>query len=130
MYGLASLRVGYGVSSPDNISKLKMYKQPFNTNNFAQNAALLALKDHKFTHQSKKNNDIAMSKLIDLFNNYLLIILGHIVTLLLLELVKNQIHYLNIFLKKGVIVRPLTNYMLTDYLRVSLRNSQDNNSFY
>ena len=44
------------------------HKQPFNTNSFAQNAALLALKDYRFIRQSKKNNDIAMNKLIDLFN--------------------------------------------------------------
>ena len=41
IYGLASLRIGYGISSEKNIEKLKLYKQPFNTNLFAQKAAEL-----------------------------------------------------------------------------------------
>ena len=74
IYGLASLRVGYGISSQDNISKLRNYKQPFNSNLFAQKAALLALKDFKFTRESKENNDIARIKLPIYLMSYRLII--------------------------------------------------------
>jgi histidinol-phosphate aminotransferase len=129
MYGLASLRVGYGVSSLDNISKLKMYKQPFNTNNFAQKAALLALKDHKFIRQSKENNDIAMNKLIDLFNTLSIDYLGTYCNFITFKVGKESKLLFEYLLKKGVIVRPLTNYLLKDYLRVSLGTPQDNNIF-
>ena len=129
MYGLASLRVGYGVSSLDNISKLKMYKQPFNTNNFAQKAALLALKDHKFIRQSKENNDIAMNKLIDLFNTLSIDYLGTYCNFITFKVGKESKLLFEYLLKKGVIVRPLTNYMLKDYLRVSLGTPQDINIF-
>jgi histidinol-phosphate aminotransferase len=129
MYGLASLRVGYGVSSLENISKLKMYKQPFNTNNFAQNAALLALKDHKFILQSKENNNNAMNKLIDLFNKLSIDYLGTYCNFITFKVGKESKLLFEYLLKKGVIVRPLTNYMLKDYLRVSLGTPQDNNIF-
>ena len=129
MYGLASLRVGYGVSSLDNISKLKMYKQPFNTNNFAQKAALLALKDHKFIRHSKENNDIAMNKLIDLFNTLSIDYLGTYCNFITFKVGKESKLLFEYLLKKGVIVRPLTNYLLKDYLRVSLGTPQDNNIF-
>ena len=129
IYGLASLRMGYGVSSLDNISKLKMHKQPFNTNSFAQNAALLALKDHKFIHQSKNNNDIAMNKLIDLFNTLSIDYLGTYCNFITFKVGKESKLLFEYLLKKGVIVRPLTNYMLKDYLRVSLGTPHDNNIF-
>ena len=129
IYGLASLRVGYGISSQDNISKLKMYKQPFNTNSFAQNAALLALKDYKFIRQSKKNNDIAMNKLIDLFNTLSIDYLGTYCNFITFKAGKESKQLFEYLIKKGVIVRPLTNYMLRDYLRVSLGTPQDNNIF-
>ena len=54
IYGIAALRIGYGVSTVSNISDLKIFKQPFNTNGIAQNAALLALKDKKFYRKVRK----------------------------------------------------------------------------
>tara|TARA_B100001063_G_scaffold219632_1_gene223914 strand:- start:2124 stop:3227 length:1104 start_codon:yes stop_codon:yes gene_type:complete len=129
MYGLASLRVGYGISSPDNITKLRMYKQPFNTNIFAQKAALLALKDSNFTRQSKENNDIAMKKLINLFNTLSISYLGTYCNFITFKVGKKSKSLFEYLLKNGVIVRPLNNYMLKDYLRVSLGTPQDNNVF-
>ena len=64
IYGIAALRIGYGVSTVSNISDLKIFKQPFNTNGIAQNAALLALKDKKFYKLSKENNKTLQQKLM------------------------------------------------------------------
>ena len=129
IYGLASLRVGYGVSSHDNINKLNNYKQPFNTNLFAQKAALLALKDSKFICLSKENNDIAMSKLVDLFDKLSINYLGTYCNFITFRVGKESKTLFEYLLKKGVIVRPLTNYGLADYLRVSLGTPHDNNIF-
>ena len=129
IYGLASLRVGYGISSQDNISKLKNYKQPFNSNLFAQKAALLALKDSKFTRESKENNDISMTKLTDLFNKLSIDYLGTYCNFITFRAGKQSKKLFEYLLKKGVIVRPLANYGLSDYLRVSLGTPHDNNFF-
>jgi histidinol-phosphate aminotransferase len=129
IYGLASLRVGYGISSQENISKLKNYKQPFNSNLFAQKAALLALNDFTFTRESKKNNDIARVKLTDLFNRLSINYLGTYCNFITFRVGKNSKQLFEYLLKKGVIVRPLANYGLTDYLRVSLGTPRDNNIF-
>ncbi len=129
IYGLASLRVGYGISSRENIYNLKNYKQPFNSNLFAQKAALLALKDSNFTQQSKENNDVAMNKLTHLFNILSIDYLGtycNFITFRVGEKSKSLFEYL---LKNGVIVRPLSNYGLSDYLRVSIGTPHDNNIF-
>ena len=129
IYGLASLRVGYGISSQENISKLKNYKQPFNSNLFAQKAALLALRDFAFTRESKENNDIARIKLIDLFNSLSINYLGTYCNFITFRAGKQSKQLFEYLLKKGVIIRPLTNYGLTDYLRVSLGTPHDNNIF-
>ena len=129
IYGLASLRVGYGISSQDNISILKNYKQPFNSNLFAQKAALLALKDFTFTRESKENNDIARIKLIDLFNELSIDYLGTYCNFITFRAGKQSKKLFEYLLKKGIIVRPLANYGLTDYLRVSLGTTRDNNVF-
>ena len=129
IYGLASLRVGYGISTQDNISKLKNFKQPFNSNLFAQKAALLALKDFKFTRESKENNDIARIKLTALFKKLSIDYLGTYCNFITFRAGKQSKQLFEYLLKNGVIVRPLTNYGLTDYLRVSLGTPHDNNIF-
>ena len=129
IYGLASLRVGYGISSQENISKLKNYKQPFNSNLFAQKAALLALRDFAFTRESKQNNDIARIKLINLFNSLSINYLGTYCNFITFRAGKQSKQLFEYLLKKGVIIRPLTNYGLRDYLRVSLGTPHDNNIF-
>lgn len=129
IYGLASLRIGYGISSKDNISKLKNYKQPFNSNLFAQKAALLALKDLRFTRESKENNDIARIKLTNLFNKLSIDYLGTYCNFITFRAGKQTKKLFEYLLKRGVIVRPLANYGLTDYLRVSLGTPHDNNIF-
>ena len=129
IYGLASLRVGYGISSGENISVLKNYKQPFNSNLFAQKAALLALKDFTFMRASKENNDFAMTKLTDLLNMLSIDYLGTCCNFITFRAGKQSKQLFEYLLKKGIIVRPLANYGLADYLRVSLGTPRDNNIF-
>jgi len=53
-YGLAGLRVGYGVSSPEIIKYMEAVREPFNVNSLAQIGAIGALKDKEFLARSKK----------------------------------------------------------------------------
>ena len=129
IYGLASLRVGYGISSPENIEMLKLFKQPFNTNMFAQKAALLALKDKKFIKLSKDNNFLAMKELTDVFNKLSITYLGTYCNFLTFKAGINSKGLFTYLLKQGIIIRPLTNYKLPDYLRVSLGKPKDNQKF-
>tara|TARA_B100000900_G_C20560880_1_gene708843 strand:+ start:602 stop:1705 length:1104 start_codon:yes stop_codon:yes gene_type:complete len=129
IYGLASLRIGYGISSSKNIQKLQEFKQPFNTNMFAQKAALLALKDKKFIKMSKDNNSMAMKKLTDTLNKLSITYLGTNCNFLTFKAGANSQKLFLYLLKKGIIVRPLTNYKLPDYLRVSLGKPRDNQKF-
>lgn len=56
IYGLASLRIGYGISHPGIIRALEPAREPFNTSSFAQLAALTALKDQEFVMKCRETN--------------------------------------------------------------------------
>lgn len=129
IYGLASLRIGYGISSEKNIEKLKLYKQPFNTNFFAQKAAEIALNDHNFVSESKQNNNIASAGLIQLFNKLSIRYLGTYCNFITFEVGQNSKALFEYLLKKGIVVRPLANYKLPKYLRVSLGTVKEMDAF-
>ena len=129
IYGLASLRIGYGISSEKNIEKLKLYKQPFNTNLFAQKAAEIALNDHRFINESKRNNSIASADLIQLLDKLSIRYLGTYCNFITFEAGRNSKALFEHLLKKGIVVRPLINYKLSKYLRVSLGTMREMNAF-
>jgi histidinol-phosphate aminotransferase len=54
IYGLAALRVGYGIANPSIIRALEPAREPFNLNSFAQLAARVALEDKEFVEQTKE----------------------------------------------------------------------------
>ena len=63
IYGLASLRIGWGYGQKKIIDALNVIKPPFNVNEVAQKAALESLKDIKFISRSIKHNIIYARKL-------------------------------------------------------------------
>ncbi|HLS08279.1 histidinol-phosphate transaminase [Lentibacillus sp.] len=61
-YGLAGLRIGYGITNPELIPGLDVVRGPFNTSSFAQQAALVALEDDEFIEDTvSRNNAIKKS---------------------------------------------------------------------
>jgi histidinol-phosphate aminotransferase len=56
IYGLASLRIGYGIADPQIIHNINQVREPFNTTRYAQTAALAALADQDFIVQCREQN--------------------------------------------------------------------------
>src|SRR5690606_25481727 len=56
IYGLASLRIGYGIGRPDIIRFINQVREPFNTTRYGQAAALASLADTAFIEQCRKRN--------------------------------------------------------------------------
>jgi len=56
IYGLASLRIGYGIGRPDIIRFVNQVREPFNTTRYAQAAAKAALEDTAFIEECKRRN--------------------------------------------------------------------------
>lgn len=118
-YGLAGLRVGYGVGHPAVIDLLNRVRHPFNINLPALAAAEAALDDAEFLVRSFQANQAGLQKLakglddlgiehVPSKGNFLLAKVGESARVNL-EL-----------LKRGIIVRPVGNYGLSQFLRVSV----------
>lgn len=56
IYGLASLRIGFGIGHPDVVRSINQVREPFNTTSFAQKAGLAALQDHEFIRTCREAN--------------------------------------------------------------------------
>ena len=68
IYGLASLRIGYGIGHPEVIRLINQVREPFNTNRLAQAAALAALGDQNFIEECKLRNTEGIGYLNEQFD--------------------------------------------------------------
>lgn len=155
-YGLASLRVGYALAHEQVADMLNRVRQPFNVNSVAQAAAVAALQDAGFVQQTFTLNQRGMKQIVDgltglgleyipSFGNFisfkiaghvlmepLAIRLGHQKTMpksLAMSPVEGAAHIYRRLLELGVIVRPIANYDMPDYLRVSIGLETENKKF-
>ncbi len=128
-YGLAGLRVGYALSEPEVADLLNRIRQPFNVNSLALAAATAAVNDDDYLAQTKQANDAGMSQLLDGFEVLGLSSIpskGNFVTV---DVGMSGDQVFDALLHKGVIVRPVTNYGLPQYIRVSIGLESENNRF-
>lgn len=128
IYGLAGLRIGYGLASAEIADLMNRVRQPFNCNNLALAAAIAALDDHEFMARSHAMNRAGMEQIIagikrlgltyiPSHGNFLTFKAGDAATV-------NQ----NL-LKQGVIVRPIAGYGMPEWLRVTIGTEADNLRF-
>ena len=130
-YGLAGLRIGYGVGTSNLIELMNRVRQPFNVNNVAQLAAIASLKDNAFIEESRILNNQGMKQIVDAFNNLGLQFIpsyGNFVSFKLQDEKTTMLYYQHL-LKNGVIVRPISNYDLPEFLRVSVGLEKENEIF-
>jgi histidinol-phosphate aminotransferase len=127
-YGLAGLRVGYGLASAPVADLMNRIRQPFNVSNVGQAAALAALGDAQFVAQSAELNRSGMQQLtngfaslgldwIESFGNFVSVRVGDA------GKVFRQL------LERGVIVRPVAGYGMPEHLRVSVGLESENRRF-
>ncbi|MFC0250774.1 histidinol-phosphate transaminase [Massilia consociata] len=131
-YGLAGLRVGFAIAQPAVTDLMNRIRQPFNVNSLAQAAAIAALNDKAFLEKGARNNaegyrqmtaafDELGLQYVPSFGNFVLVKVGEDdqagarVNLALLE--------------QGVIVRPVGNYGLPQWLRISIGLPEENATF-
>jgi len=133
IYGLASLRVGWGHASKKIINAMNIIKSPFNVNQLAQNAAKEALKDRKFINRSVKHNIIEANKVKNILEK--LNISSNEVTanFLLLNFDKCKFSANYVFKKlqsRGIILRSTKEgYNIENKLRLTIGSSKENAIF-
>ncbi|MDR2925785.1 MAG: histidinol-phosphate transaminase [Azoarcus sp.] len=127
-YGLAGLRLGYGVAHPEIADLMNRVRQPFNASVVAQAAAVAALEDEAFIEKVAENNRQGMAQLTAAFASLGLEWIpsfGNFVTVKVGDAAKvNQS-----LLAQGVIVRPVAGYGMPEWLRVSICLPEENERF-
>jgi histidinol-phosphate aminotransferase len=131
VYGLASLRVGYSVSSPQLADLMNRVRPPFNVNSFALVAAVAALRDKAYLAASQEANRAGMQLLTSAFAEMGLEYIpsvGNFVAFRMPDGITGVEAY-QALLRDGVIVRPIANYGMPQYLRVSIGTEAENQTF-
>lgn len=127
-YGLAGLRVGFGLADPALIDLLNRVRQPFNVSSLGLSAAAAALEDEAFVARSADLNRRGMTQLTEAFVRLNLTWIpsrGNFVTVK----VGNAAGINQRLLAQGVIVRPIGGYGLPEWLRVSVGLPEENDRF-
>ena len=127
-HGLAALRVGYGVMDPAIADLVNRVRQPFNVNALAQAAALAALDDDQYVEDSRVLNRDGMRQVEDGLRTLGLRSLPSRGNFVLFE-ARDANAVFQSLLRQGVIVRPVANYNLPTWLRVTIGTPPENERF-
>lgn len=127
-FGLAGLRVGYGLAQPQLTDLLNRVRQPFNVSTVAQAAAVAALADDEFLARSYALNLRGMQQLTDAFRELRLDYVPSVGNFVLAK-VGPAARVYHELLKRGVIVRPVANYGLPEWLRITVGLPEENARF-
>ncbi|CAN5320118.1 histidinol-phosphate transaminase [soil metagenome] len=131
-YGLAGLRIGFGIAQPGITDLLNRIRQPFNVNSLAQAAAIAALNDTDFLKKSAQVNADGYRQLTRAFDSMALEYLPSYGNFVMVKVGDddNAGARVNLaLLKLGVIVRPVGNYGLPRWLRISIGLPEENAAF-
>ena len=128
-YGLAGLRIGYGVSSPETIKYMEAVRDPFNVNSLAQAAAIGALKDKKFLLKTKRMTSLARKFFYSEFKKMGLRYIPSVTNFVVFEVGKDASLVCKKLLKKGVIVRGMKVWGMDTFLRVTTGTEKENKRF-
>ncbi len=130
-YGLASMRVGYGVSSPEIADLLNRVRPPFNVNSFALAAAKATLLDDEYVAESIAVNNDGMAYLEGEFNRLGLDFIQSVGNFICVKM-PSGVDPMTVndgLLRQGVIIRPVANYEMPEHLRVSIGIAKENQAF-
>ncbi|HET9763032.1 MAG TPA: histidinol-phosphate transaminase [Casimicrobiaceae bacterium] len=127
-YGLAGLRIGFGLMDGAVADMLNRVRQPFNVSSIAQAAALAALDDTEYVDESARLNRVGMAQLtrgldalgaayVPSHANFVLVHVGD----------GGRVY--ERLLRQGVIVRPVANYGLPHHVRVTVGLPEENRRF-
>jgi len=125
IYGLASLRVGYGYSSPELAALLNRVRQPFNVNAIAQAAAIAALDDREFAERCAKENRAGLGQLEAGFKRLWIEYVPSVANFIMINVGDGGAVF-DALQRRGIIVRPLRGYGLPAWVRVTVGTTEQN----
>jgi histidinol-phosphate aminotransferase len=128
IHGLAALRVGYGLASPELAAILQKARQPFNVNAIAQAGALAALEDATHVARTIETNRVGMRLLEKAFADRGIEIVPSHANFILARVGDGDRLFADM-LRQGVIIRAMRGYKLPDWVRISIGTEKENLRF-
>jgi histidinol-phosphate aminotransferase len=129
IYGLAGLRVGYGIAPPAIVDALNRVRQPFNCSLVGQAAARAALKDTVHVVKSRECNTAGKAFLYKAFDDMGLHYSQTEGNFIMLHVGQLGTDIADALMRKGVIVRPIAGYGYPNAIRVTIGTQQENRRF-
>jgi histidinol-phosphate aminotransferase len=125
IFGLAGLRIGYGIAHPDVVANLEIIRAPFNINSIAQAGALAALDDADHVRRTRANNTAGLRFFDAGFRALGLEFIPSVGNFILVRVGDGK-RIFEEMQKHGVIVRPMGGYDLPDWVRISIGTAAEN----
>ncbi len=126
LYGLAGLRIGYGISSPEIADYLNRVRLPFNVSTPALAAATAALADTDHVQRTLLCNTIGMQYMQHELQQLSLDYIPSATNFITVDVKTNAQVIYHAMLAQGVIVRPLLPYRMPQHLRISIGTATEN----
>jgi histidinol-phosphate aminotransferase len=124
-YGLAGLRIGYGVAPEECVKLLQRVRQPFNTTAMAQVAAIAALEDDEFVERTRAMTQEGIAFFESAFAKMKLEYVPSSANFTLVKVGPGR-KIFDALQRTGVIVRPMDPYGLPDYIRITIGTRPEN----
>jgi histidinol-phosphate aminotransferase len=125
IYGLAGLRLGYGIGHPEFIAALEKIRQPFNINSLIQAGALAALYDNEHLRRTRQNNTQGLQYYMREFRQMNLEFIPSGANFILVKVGDGQRIFVEMQ-KRGIITRAMASYSLPQWLRISVGTPAEN----
>ena len=129
IYGLAGLRIGYGIAREELIREMNRVRQPFNTNSLAQIAALAALEDREHVKKSRKTNREGKKLLYEELDRLQVSYVPSEANFILVDIDGDGKTVSRELMREGIIVRPMGMYDLPGFIRVTVGTDEQNKRF-
>ena len=123
--GLAGLRIGYGITTPEIAEVLQKCRQPFNSNAIAQAGALAGLMDDEHQEKTRAMNRAGLKFYHESFEAMGLEYVPSVANFVLVKVGDGDAVFSKM-LKRGVIIRAMRGYKLPEYVRISVGTETEN----
>jgi histidinol-phosphate aminotransferase len=128
-YGLSGLRIGYAVSRPEIINYLNRVREPFNVNSLAQAAALAALDDQGHLLRTRRALRQGKNYLYKNLQSLNIPYVESVTNFIMLKCGPRAQNIVRRLLRRGIIVRNMRGWGMSDYIRVTIGTMEENRKF-
>jgi histidinol-phosphate aminotransferase len=126
VYGLAGMRLGYGIAAPEVIAGLSKLRISFNVNRLSQVAGLAALDDHEHVEKSRATNEAGKKYLYEAYRKLGLFFLPTYANFIFVDFGKDSQVIFEALQKKGIITRTIKEYGFPHALRITIGSEGQN----